>query len=97
MLELKRISRDYKIPVIAISSFNRDNYSAPVNTAAFKESGAVEYSADVLIGLQYHGMERQEKGNGKAENDNDPERLGPSCPVDEGQRHESKGREGRDD
>ena len=75
VLELKRISRDYKIPVIAISSFNRDNYSAPVNTAAFKESGAVEYSADVLIGVQYHGMERQEKGNGKAENDNDPERL----------------------
>lgn len=75
VLELKRISRDFKIPVIAISSFNRDNYSAPVNTAAFKESGAVEYSADVLIGLQYHGMERQEKPNGKTENDNDPERL----------------------
>lgn len=75
VLELKRISRDYKTPVIAISSFNRDNYSAPVNTAAFKESGSVEYSSDVLIGLQYHGMERQEKANGKAENDNDPERL----------------------
>lgn len=79
VLELKRISRDYKIPVIAISSFNRDNYSAPVNTAAFKESGAVEYSADVLIGLQYHGMERQEKTNSKGElkteADNDPERL----------------------
>ena len=25
--------------------------------AAFKESGAVEYTADVLIGLQYHGMD----------------------------------------
>lgn len=79
VLELKRISRDYKIPVIAISSFNRDNYSAPVNTAAFKESGAVEYSADVLIGLQYTGMERQEVDNGKGgtktEGDNDPARL----------------------
>lgn len=75
VLELKRISRDYKIPVIAISSFNRDNYSAPVNTAAFKESGAVEYSADVLIGLQYTGMERQENSKGKPEADNDPERL----------------------
>lgn len=76
VLELKRISRDYKIPVICISSFNRDSYSAPVNTAAFKESGAVEYSADVLIGLQYTGMERQEKSTGKIEGDNDPERLG---------------------
>ena len=56
-LELKRLSRDCKIPVIGISSFNRDNYTAPVNNASFKESGAIEYSADVLIGLQYEGMD----------------------------------------
>ena len=60
VLELKRISRDYKLPVIGISSFNRDNYLAPVNMAAFKESGAIEYSSDVLIGLQYQGMDYQE-------------------------------------
>ena len=59
VLELKRISRDYKIPVVAISSFNRDNYTEPVNLAAFKESGAIEYSSDVLIGLQYEGMDYQ--------------------------------------
>lgn len=57
VLELKRMSRDYKTPVIAISSFNRDNYTAPLNMAAFKESGAIEYSSDVLIGLQYEGMD----------------------------------------
>lgn len=57
VLELKRISRDFDIPVICISSFNRDNYMAPVNMASFKESGAVEYSSDVLIGLQYYGMD----------------------------------------
>lgn len=57
VLELKRLSRDYKMPVIGISSFNRDNYTAPVNNASFKESGAIEYSADVLIGLQYEGMD----------------------------------------
>ena len=55
VLELKRISRDFKIPVIAVSSFNRDNYSAPVSMVSFKESGAIEYSSDVLIGLQLHG------------------------------------------
>lgn len=60
VLELKRLSRDNKITVIGISSFNRDNYSAPVNIASFKESGAIEYSADVLIGLQYNGMDYQE-------------------------------------
>lgn len=53
IMELKRISRDYQTSVIGISSFNRDNYTAPVNMASFKESGAIEYSSDVLIGLQY--------------------------------------------
>ena len=56
VLELKRISRDFKIPVICISSFNRDNYNNPVSYAAFKESGAIEYSSDVLIGLQLRGV-----------------------------------------
>ena len=36
VLELKRMSRDYKIPVIAISSFNRENYSSGVSMEAFK-------------------------------------------------------------
>ena len=57
VLELKRLSRDYNIPILAISSFNRDNYIAPVNLASFKESGAIEYSSDVLIGLQYNGFD----------------------------------------
>lgn len=57
VLELKRMSRDYDIPIVGISSFNRENYTEPVNMAAFKESGAIEYSADVLIGLQYKGMD----------------------------------------
>lgn len=60
VLELKRISRDYKIPVIGISSFNRESYSEPVGMSAFKESGAIEYGSDVLIGLQYQGMDYQE-------------------------------------
>lgn len=57
IVEAKRISRDFGIPVIGISSFNRENYYAPVSMAAFKESGALEYTSDVLIGLQYDGME----------------------------------------
>lgn len=55
--ELKRLSRDYKTPVFAISSFNRENYTAPVNMTSFKESGAIEYSSDVLLGLQLDGMD----------------------------------------
>lgn len=59
VLELKRISRDNAIPVIAISSFNRESYTQSVTMASFKESGAVEYTSDVLMGLQYYGMDRQ--------------------------------------
>lgn len=53
--ELKRISRDFKIPVFAVSSFNRENYKTAVSFSSFKESGAIEYSSDVLIGLQLKG------------------------------------------
>jgi replicative DNA helicase len=53
--ELKRMSRDFGASILSISSFNRDNYSQAVNMAAFKESGAIEYSSDVLIGLQAKG------------------------------------------
>ena len=56
VLELKRLSRDYKTVVIGISSFNRDNYSTEVNMAAFKESGAIEYGSDVLLAVQPQGM-----------------------------------------
>lgn len=53
---LKQISRDFDIPLIAISSLNRQNYNAPVNMEAFKESGGLEYSADILIGMQLRGV-----------------------------------------
>lgn len=50
---LKRLSRQYKIPVIAISSFNRTSYGKDdVDLSSFKESGGIEYSSDVIIGLQ---------------------------------------------
>ena len=68
VLELKRISRDYDTTIIGISSFNRANYTAPVNMASFKESGAIEFSADVLIGLQYEGMDYNDGENEKQRN-----------------------------
>lgn len=52
---LKQLSRDYDIPLLAVSSLNRSNYSRGVNMEAFKESGSIEYGADVLIGLQFEG------------------------------------------
>jgi len=56
VFELKRMSRDLKIPVIGVSSLNRENYNSNISMTAFKESGAIEYSSDVLIGLQFEAM-----------------------------------------
>lgn len=54
---LKQIATKHDIPVIAISSFNRENYNTVVTMSAFKESGAIEFTSDVLIGLQFTGIE----------------------------------------
>ena len=60
VMELKRISRDFKTPVIGISSFNRASYKEAVTMEAFKESGAIEYSSDILIGLQLKGAGKKD-------------------------------------
>lgn len=59
VIELKRLSRDCKIPVLAISSLNRSSYSQEISMSAFKESGAIEYGSDCLIGLQIADMEKR--------------------------------------
>lgn len=50
--ELKRISRDLDLTVILISSVNRANYLTPIDFESLKESGGIEYTADVVWGLQ---------------------------------------------
>lgn len=54
---LKDIAVRLDVPIMVISSFNRASYFDPVSMGSFKESGSIEYSSDVLIGLQYTGME----------------------------------------
>ncbi len=38
--------------MVLICSFNRANYASPVDYESFKETGAIEYTADVLWGMQ---------------------------------------------
>lgn len=52
VVALKALSRELEIPVLVASSFNREAYTKEVSMEAFKESGAVEYAADVLFALQ---------------------------------------------
>ena len=66
--ELKRLSRDLDIPVIVISSLNRNSYTTYIDYSAFKESGGIEYSADVVIGLQLYAINTMPTGKDK-END----------------------------
>ena len=54
--ELKRISRSKDIPVFLISSLNRTNDMTPVDYESFKESGGIEYTADVIWGLQLDAL-----------------------------------------
>lgn len=50
--ELKRISRELDLTVIVISSVNRANYQTEFSFESLKESGGIEYTADVVWGLQ---------------------------------------------
>lgn len=51
--ELKRIARKYNIAIFSISSVNRQSYKNEMDMSSFKESGGIEFGADVLIGLQF--------------------------------------------
>lgn len=63
---LKRICRDYGITVFVISSFNRASYNQNAGMEAFKESGAIEYSADAVFSLQPDGAKFASEQDKKA-------------------------------
>ena len=50
--KLKKFQRDTNTTFIVISSFNRTNYTQSVSFESFKESGNIEYTADVVWDLQ---------------------------------------------
>lgn len=49
---LKEIQSDYQLTMFVISSLNRQNYMTAIDFESFKESGGIEYTADVIWGLQ---------------------------------------------
>lgn len=54
---LKALQSKYGLTMLLISSLNRQNYLAPVDFESFKESGGIEYTADVMWGLQLSILE----------------------------------------
>jgi len=68
VLELRKLAREYNTTFFVISSLNRSSYKGDISMDAFKESGAIEYGSDVLLGLQPRGMaagsyKKDEKNN----------------------------------
>lgn len=53
---LKALSRNRKLTILAISSFNRDSYTKKPTFSSFKESGAIEYTCSVIMSMYYKGI-----------------------------------------
>lgn len=53
---LKKLQAKHKLVMIVVSSFNRQNYLTQVDFESFKESGGIEYTADVVWGLQLEAL-----------------------------------------
>ena len=51
--KLKELSKILGITIIVISSLNRANYNGSICLESFKESGSIEYTSDILMGLEY--------------------------------------------
>lgn len=56
VMALRQMARDLSTTVFVVSSLNRSSYSGTVSMESFKESGAIEYGADVLLGLEPAGV-----------------------------------------
>lgn len=48
-----------QVIILLISALNRISYQKAITLESFKESGSIEYSADVILGMQYQGIERK--------------------------------------
>lgn len=66
-------------PVFIVSSLNRGGYNAPLTETAFKESGGIEYGADVLLGLQPRGMWNAVHAEKKQDREDKAEEIIDTC------------------
>ena len=57
---LSIMAKNEKLPMLVISSINRQSYTEPIGLSSFKESGNIEYDAEVALGLQFEGMDYED-------------------------------------
>lgn len=55
----KQLQQKYQLVLFLVSSFNRQNYLTIADFESFKESGIIEYSADVVWALQLYIMNNE--------------------------------------
>ncbi len=60
---LWNIANTYQIPVMVISSVNRDSYSKSISFSSFKESGGIEYTSDIVLGMQFSAVRTAMRNN----------------------------------
>ena len=53
---LRKLARDLETCVLLISALNRNSMSEGVTQSAFRESSGIEYSSDLMLGLQPYEM-----------------------------------------
>lgn len=53
MALMKKCIKEFEVPIILISSINRDAYTQKISMQSIKESGGIEFSAEVVLGMQY--------------------------------------------
>lgn len=67
--ELKKLSRENFLPIFVISSLNRQGYNKDLDNTAFKESGSIEYTSDVVLGLQGKIVDELKEFDGNSKKD----------------------------
>lgn len=72
---LRALCMDEKLPMLLISSLNRESYSKPIRFEAFKETGSIEYSADEVFGLQFTAAHLSGKFDLEAEKGKSPRNV----------------------
>lgn len=73
--ELKSLALRLKMPVVTISSLNRNSYGKPLKMDSFKETGGIEYTASVVFGLEL----RNSSGDMEQDLGREPRQLELKC------------------
>lgn len=69
VMKLKIFQQEKNSLIVVVSSFNRMNYTQTAAFESFKESGGVEYTADVLLALELYCTAELKGGQLSTQND----------------------------